>query len=428
MSHRKPLVALVVASVAFSSLAFVGRVLAAAPTTCTSDAECSKGFTCQPWAVSGGTAPACPADAPDCAVTNTPGTDTGGAGGVTGSSGSPGAGAVTGTDVGSGNVSGTTPTTTIISRCEPGPCQTDSDCGADMVCHSESYSECSGGGSKVAPCEAGTKCATDPDVTESTCITKTRSYCAFHWQLPCNAAADCGAGFTCQPQIIGTCSGGTPVSGGTGTGVGGSTGAEPDPGRSATSHPDCTTTMTFPGSCQPVATICNVDADCPANWLCQDVVTPPSRGAASGVGGDSGSGDGASGTGTGAGAASGSGVVAGGDTASGRMCSSPFIPPAASDSGAGGRLGGAEGTGTPTSGGTPPGSSGTGGTTAGSDTDKTGGGATNGAAHVADAPGASNGAGGCSISGAGAAGSQVAGGLSVLALLGLGLVARRRRR
>src|SRR3954471_18500558 len=108
MSPRKPLAAFVFASVAFSSLAFGGRVLAASPTTCTSDPECPKGFTCQPWAVSGGTAPACPADAPDCAVSNdTPKTGGGGAGGGTGSAGSSGAGAVTGTgtDVGAGNVS-----------------------------------------------------------------------------------------------------------------------------------------------------------------------------------------------------------------------------------------------------------------------------------------------------------------------------------
>ena len=425
MSHRKPFVAIVVASVAsvaFGSFVFVGRARAAAPTTCTSDAECSKGFTCQPWAVSGGTAPACPADAPNCAVTNTPGVDTGGAGGGSGSSPPSGAGGALGSDVGAGNASGTTPTTTVISRCEPGPCQTDSDCGPDMVCHSESYSECSGGGS-VAPCEPGTKCEAKPVMTEVTCTTKTRSFCAFHWQLPCNAAADCGAGFTCQPLITTSCSGGTPVSGGSGTGVGGTPGGSTsDP----TLPPDnCTTTTTFPGSCQPVATICNVDADCPANWLCQDVVTPPKRGGATGVGGESGSGDDASGTG--AGAATGSGAEPGGNTASGRMCSSPFIPPMASDSGEGGRTGGGEGTGTPTSGSTPPGSSGTGGTTAGPGKDDPGAGAANGAAHVADASGASNGTGGCSISGS-AAGSRVAGGLSMLALLGLGVVARRRRR
>jgi len=44
MSHRQPLVAFVVASMALSSLAFVGRALGASPTTCTSDAECPRGL------------------------------------------------------------------------------------------------------------------------------------------------------------------------------------------------------------------------------------------------------------------------------------------------------------------------------------------------------------------------------------------------
>ena len=415
MSHRKPLVALVVASVAFSSLAFVRRVLADVPTTCTSDAECSKGFTCQPWAVSGGTAPACPPDAPDCAVSNTPKTDSGGGGGVNGATGSSGAGAVTGTDVGSGNVSGTTPTTTVISRCEPGPCQADSDCGPNMVCHTESYGECSTTGSAPPPCEPGQKCESAVDPTQTTCTTRTRSFCAFHWQLPCNADADCGTGFTCRPQISGACSGGTPVS--AGSDAGGSTGSAADPGRSATPHDNCVTTMTFPGSCQPVATTCTVDADCPGDWVCQEIATPPSRGDASGAGGDSG--QGTSGTATGAGAASGSAVTAAGAATGSRMCNSPFLPPLrGSDA--------TEGAGTPTSGSTPPG--GTGGTTAGSDKDAAGSGGANGAAHVAGEAGASNGAGGCSVSGRGGAGSRVAGALSVLTLLGLGAVVRRRRR
>jgi len=108
------------------------------------------------------------------------------------------------------------------------------------------------------------------------------------------------------------------------------------------------------------------------------------------------------------------------------MCVSPFIPPSlATDTGGGGRVGGGEGSATPTDGTNPP--AGTGGTTAGP---SKGGGATggaNGTALTDDSAGASNGAGGCSIGGNGA-GSRVSAGLSMLALLGLAVAVRRRRR
>jgi MYXO-CTERM domain-containing protein len=143
------------------------------------------------------------------------------------------------------------PMTTTVKVCQAKSCQTDADCGGDTVCHESTSSACSGGAA-VAPCAPDTKCDTPPTtVTPPTCTTTTTRSCAFKWQLPCNAAADCGAGFDCHALESGACSGGAP-----------STDGRPTPA------PVCTTMSTFPGYCQPKVTTCTADAECPASWKC----------------------------------------------------------------------------------------------------------------------------------------------------------------
>jgi len=175
--------------------------------TCLTTSDCPKGMSCQadPRAIA--PAPACP-----------PGTD----------------------------CTTVAPSTTQSMTCRSAPCQVDTDCASGMVC-STSYQ------------------------------------CRYKWEVvACNVNTDCGDGFVCQPTTSGSCSGSGSSGGssyGTGTtsattgGASGSGGlpsplpvvsldAGPVPG------PVCTTTTSFPGTCQAEYKPCNADADCPATFTC----------------------------------------------------------------------------------------------------------------------------------------------------------------
>lgn len=234
----------------------VGLVAPAAAQTCKADSDCLQGYTCVSEGVTSEPAPACPPNA-DCAKLALDGLD------------------------------GSASTSTIMI-CEPKPCSLDSDCGAGMICHEQTSGGCSGGVALVScspntPCDAGTPTTSDP----TTCATTTTKQCVFRWELPCNTAADCGDGFTCQPSVVGECSAGSADgSGGTVSASGGSISSGPallpDSGAQAPTlppvdagaPPTCTTTTSFPGSCQPKATICAADADCPALWKCTGIALP----------------------------------------------------------------------------------------------------------------------------------------------------------
>jgi MYXO-CTERM domain-containing protein len=173
------------------------------------------------------------------------------------------------------------PTPDPTGYCQEASCKADTDCGTGMVCHTETYSACSGGSAPACP--ANTNCiAAKPAPT--VCTETKVSTCMFKWQLPCNVASDCGDGFDCKATVSGSCSGssGTGVATpGTTTNAGGSapsTGGAPAPAAAVAPvvPPDnCTTTSSFPGYCAPKATTCAVDTDCPALWFC--AAAPPTR-------------------------------------------------------------------------------------------------------------------------------------------------------
>lgn len=403
MSLNKPLLAFVM----IGSVSLAAPAFATTPSDCVSDSDCAHGYICQPSAtIAPSTPKRCAPDA-DC-----PTTDGGGTSGGSGGS----------------HVS------VSLSTCEPGPCITDSDCGADMVCHAETASSCSGG---TAPaCPANTKCDLPADTSPPTCTTTTTSRCTFRWQLPCSADADCGSGFTCQPSVYGSCSGGSGVSGGTGgsAGTGNVAGdaAKPSGGtKTTTSPPDnCTTTTSFPGWCQVTAATCAADTDCPSNWLCQEGSfgggTPVSTMAngTTGAGGVGGAGGTAEPEGGAASAPAATDVVAVPTT---KMCVSPYNPPVrGKGDGGGGQNGGSE-TGTGVSPDSPPDTGGTlGGTPAPTVGSGSGTGGTTAVDQDSKAPGASNDSAGCSVSPM--ARHSGTGATALLTLFGLGLVAVRRRR
>jgi MYXO-CTERM domain-containing protein len=237
---------------------------------CKTAADCGKGFTCEIATVT--PTPAAPPTKPCPANTACPVADPAPA-----------------------TTPGGTPADPTIGSCVEASCTTDTDCGATMVCHTEEIKECSGGTASTCPPNA--QCLVPS--TPNTCTTRSVSTCVYKWQLPCNADADCGDGFTCAPITSGYCSGGgvagtgtaTPGSTGTGsTGTGGAAMAPSPPsggaaGSSGTSNAavppsdNCVTMTSFPGWCTPKATSCTADTDCPALWTCVD--GPPVRGGAS---------------------------------------------------------------------------------------------------------------------------------------------------
>lgn len=223
---------------------------AASAQLCASNADCVKGTSCQVTSSGGtvsSTGPACPKGELDCAAASVP-----------------------------------TPTTTpppTVMQCQPLPCRADSDCATGMVCHTESATTCSGGGSAVSsPCPPNTICPPLPAPEPTTCTTTTTSLCTFKWQLPCNTDAECGDAFTCEIGCEGIAAGGGSVGSGAGGATTVSTGKANPSSTSAndvgvaTAPPVCT--PSFPGWCQARATRCTADADCPADWSCVAAPVP----------------------------------------------------------------------------------------------------------------------------------------------------------
>jgi MYXO-CTERM domain-containing protein len=221
----------------FVSIALV--LMAPAPVrsqTCTSDADCSKGFRCQTEALATRqVAPCFVADGGACAPADEP--------------------------------------VVPASSCQAAACTADDDCGVDMVCHRRVSTSCTGS-TPVAPrCDPSTGCDSGAEPVPAPVIcTDTYSFlCTYRWELPCNADLDCGAGFTCQPSISRTCTGSAaaPVEGGASEGSGGSLGTESpvaplDAGPAAT----CTVVSSYPGRCLAQTIACLSDGECPVGWTC----------------------------------------------------------------------------------------------------------------------------------------------------------------
>jgi len=219
---------------------------AAAQSECALDSDCPSGFVCQLITEPCPTAPACPPDMICDPVVCDPIT---------------------------------------YGQCEPGPCASDADCGADMRCETFTYTQCSAGGSTATPCVDGEPCPPPPDPTPTTCTDVSESYCVPAWLRICTADSDCDANFTCiQPETCacsgtatgGTTTGGTDPNAGSSGGSSGSGGATDTPPPDTTTDPNATTTtdscVCEPAGdalCIPQDISCTADAECPAGWTCQ---------------------------------------------------------------------------------------------------------------------------------------------------------------
>ncbi|HEX2878811.1 MAG TPA: hypothetical protein VHO25_04675 [Polyangiaceae bacterium] len=173
------------------------------------------------------------------------------------------------------------------SYCAPKQCDPDGaadQCGADMECFSYESGMCSGSAGTAPACAPGEDCPTaDPVEPEApVCTTTVESYCTYKYNLPCEAAADCGAGFDCVPWEITSCAGSEPsMGGGEAAGTGGTSGSDPAPAdgdapvddRAAPimDPPDCTTELSEEKYCQVIDVTCETAADCEEGWTCEDM-------------------------------------------------------------------------------------------------------------------------------------------------------------
>jgi len=211
---------------------------AAADTPCTQSSDCSKGFTCQVIGATACPTYACPAD-------------------IDGQACQP-----------------LQCTPQMIMGCEPGPCSTDSDCAAGMVCNADSYDNCPAPAPSPS-CPPNADCASPaPAVDAGACTTTVVKTCVPRYDLPCTVNSDCGDGFTCVPDTETTCSGsGSAASGGAPSGGGTvssppTTTSPPAALDASTDPPACTTTTLPTSSCQVNTIPCTTDGNCPSTWTC----------------------------------------------------------------------------------------------------------------------------------------------------------------
>ncbi|HEX2676045.1 MAG TPA: hypothetical protein VHM19_05380 [Polyangiales bacterium] len=225
---------------------------------CKTDTDCDKGFACEVTGASGGCATIEPAPAPNCKPGET----------------CPDAGAVPPDQ-------GTCDSQPMEYRsCVPAKCTQDSDCGADMVCFTQTSGGCAGSaGSSSGSSGAAPDPGFAPPQDSTGCTTTTEQRCLPKYLAPCKASADCGEGFDCVPQQNCACSAGTgTATPGSGSGsdakalpMSGSGGAAEAPAADGGSAvpADCTCTDTGVNYCQMKEIACDTDAQCPTNWTCQ---------------------------------------------------------------------------------------------------------------------------------------------------------------
>jgi len=245
------------------SLALSGVNMRAQAQTCEQDSECGKGFSCQ--VTGAGTCPAIRCAPGEMCMQ--PACDP-----------------------------------VVYRECQPAQCSTDSDCAAGMVCYANMGVVCAS--PAVAPCPPGQMC---PEVKPTECFDPPKT-CTPRYLVPCQEASDCGAaGWECKAVQACSCSGSsgaaTPpspaaepkpvaaIDGGAadvGSGSGDSTPpadqkpADMDAGTAVVGmDPSCECHDLAVKQCQPIEMTCELDGDCPADFVCQHATAPMVSGSGS---------------------------------------------------------------------------------------------------------------------------------------------------
>lgn len=132
--------------------------------------------------------------------------------------------------------------------CAPAECESDADCGGQMVCHTRTMVSCSG----RPTCAPDSPC--DEEVEPHECVETAESRCAYRWEVPCEADADCGPGFACRTYNEWACD---PWP------------AKPDGERDGDDRPDCYE-ISAGKHCELLDLPCESDADCDEGLVCAD--------------------------------------------------------------------------------------------------------------------------------------------------------------
>jgi hypothetical protein len=218
---------------------------AAQGSTCATDADCMQGFVCEVTGASGCASAgfACPDNGMPCVAPPPP-----------------------------------PPCETMELRsCVPAPCSSDADCADGMVCFAQESFDCS---QVDVACMPGAECLKPAPLP---CEPTTHASCVPQYVPPCQADADCGAGFRCVEDFAFTCSGSAPSSGGAPAAGGG---ADPVPGAAGAGGgaapspvpvqpPECMQTGTGTFHCEVIEVVCATDADCVDGWSCLDSGVAP---------------------------------------------------------------------------------------------------------------------------------------------------------
>lgn len=162
--------------------------------------------------------------------------------------------------------------TVAYSACQRAECETDDECGADMVCQTFT-TNCAT--PATPPCPPGGACP-EP-APPPPCDNTEYRQCTPRTELPCEQSSDCGEGYDCLPAVVCSCSG-SPTPGGapqpsggadaTGGGTSGAPGAAPYPPDAPASPDDCTCAPSDVSYCQPQTIACENNDDCPTDWNC----------------------------------------------------------------------------------------------------------------------------------------------------------------
>lgn len=152
-----------------------------------------------------------------------------------------------------------------MKACVPGAaCESDADCGSEMVCYEHTRTSCSGG-ARPEPCPVGAECE-EPNLVPPECEESKEKGCLPRYAAPCGTDTDCGAGFRCVERQ--SC------------GCGGSPGRDAPPpadrptsvgsADDSTAPEDCSCEPSGIFHCESLVDVCSRDDDCPADFTCLD--------------------------------------------------------------------------------------------------------------------------------------------------------------
>lgn len=148
------------------------------------------------------------------------------------------------------------------SYCKPLPCRSNDDCDTGMVCTGVQYEGCA---RAAEPSCDGPDC--EASSSSNTCgQTAPTTECVPRWQLPCQTAADCGAGFTCEEVESCTCAGSSGGGSTPGSGIGGAAAK----GSAANAAESCSCEKTGAKACKAIQVACTNDDDCVSGFSCKD--------------------------------------------------------------------------------------------------------------------------------------------------------------